>query len=118
MCSAELNVSQNHVYLFKPHPSFFSRIGNFIARNLNENGKIMLDTFAPDRSKVISRGFAESLLFPTQTTTFEGFEFHIPKEPEQLLSQIYGDWKCLPDEDKRCPIHSEGGMIDFGCASD
>ena len=93
-------------------PSFFSRVANVIARNISGKGGVFLDTFQPDRSNVVAKGYTASLIFPVYRRAFEGNDLCVPCQAEELLESIYGNWKVIPSEEKRIPIHSKGGVID------
>ena len=45
--------------------------------------------------------FPRDILFPTKLIKFEGVEFPAPGDLELYLTQLYGDWRTLPPEDKR-----------------
>jgi lipopolysaccharide cholinephosphotransferase len=45
--------------------------------------------------------------FPLSTIEFEGHEFPAPRDVDAYLTNVYGDWRKLPDEDAiRQSIHS------------
>ena len=44
-------------------------------------------------------------VFPCSTINFEGHEFPCPKNPDKVLTAIYGDYMQIPPEDKR-EIHA------------
>lgn len=58
-------------------------------------------------------GWAKSTFYikdimPLTTTKFEGVEMPVPKDMDAYLTNVYGDWRRLPNEDqiKRC-IHNK-----------
>ena len=56
--------------------------------------------------------YARSMMLPTSTVTFEGFEFPAPADPEAFLRQLYGEWQKLPPVEARrnhAPVE-----LDFG----
>jgi hypothetical protein len=90
----------------------FSRIANAVARSVSCKGDVFLDTFQPVRSCIVSKGYKTNLIFPVSRRVFAGKELCVPCEAERLLESIYGNWKVIPSEEKRIPIHSKGGVID------
>jgi hypothetical protein len=60
----------------------------------------------------VSKGYKANLIFPISRRVFAGNELCVPCEAEELLEFIYGNWKQIPSEEKRIPIHSKGGIID------
>ena len=44
---------------------------------------------------------AKDLFFPLQKGKFEGIDINIPNNYHEFLTQIYGDYMCLPPKEKR-----------------
>lgn len=47
------------------------------------------------------KGFVEETLFPTSEIEFEGSIYRAPHNVNGYLTQVYGNWRELPPEDKR-----------------
>ncbi len=60
----------------------------------------------------IKDGFEVDWLFPVVDMVFEGGRFPAPRELNEYLSYMYGDWRSLPPEDQRrnhAPLRLEFG---------
>lgn len=48
----------------------------------------------------------KATIFPLREIEFEGHKFYCPNDIETFLTKSYGDWRKLPDEDKRMTDHN------------
>lgn len=55
---------------------------------------------------IFSNPLDKSTVFPLKEIEFEGYKFFCFNDHEQYLKQTYGDWRKLPDEDKRRSDHN------------
>ena len=92
--------------------SFWARCANWLARFLSNNGDLYVNTFSTIRLLTESSGFGIDLFEPAIRTKFEGVTLCIPNASGKILGRLYGDWNGLPQEDKRFPVHSAGGIVD------
>lgn len=67
----------------------FKFAGNNKWKNSPENGLMQME------------GMADDDLFPLCTHIFEGKYYCVPRNVDLFLSQIFGDWRKLPDEKDR-----------------
>ena len=100
--------------LFKP--SFFSRIANACARFLAGRGDTYLSPltpFSPGLMAAGRKGWPKTMFDPVCRHCFCGIELNVPHEADKLLTNLYGNWRAVPDEDRRLPIHSNNGILDL-----
>jgi lipopolysaccharide cholinephosphotransferase len=56
--------------------------------------------------------YPASVIFPTNTVTFEGRQYKSPQDTDAFLSHFYGDYMKLPPEDKRAAHEYEKVVFD------
>jgi hypothetical protein len=67
----------------------------------------MLHTFFAAASGYEKNVYSRELFGCSQHMLFEDGQFPVPAEYDRLLTQMYGDWKILPPEEKRkCKQHA------------
>ncbi len=91
--------------------SWFARMGNWVARLLSGRSGRYISTFCTIRDHSERIGWDVEMFDPPRRIAFENIKLNVPSNAESLLAQRYGDWERLPPEDKRIPVHSDGGII-------
>ena len=100
--------------LFKP--SFFSRIADASARVLAGKGDTCMAPLTPYPPGLMAagrKGWNKSMFEPACRHGFCGIELNVPHEADKILTSLYGNWRAVPDEDRRLPLHSNNGILDL-----
>lgn len=105
-CTYYSALYRNIIRIYKKNEN--NTFGVFVGKNLTAiekrflKGKKTVSTCGPYRKREVLSSciFQESLDVP-----FEGGSIKIPSKYDEYLSQLYGDWRELPPEDKRISNH-------------
>ena len=94
---------------FRISPKKLYRKFEKVCQMHNDNESSWMTTFFagnPYRSRV------KQEQFETNTAEFEGHSISVPKDVDQLLTQIYGNYMEIPPEEKR--VNHAPQFLDFG----
>lgn len=95
---------------FKLKPRFFyNNAKKYMLKYQNTKTERMAYMFDPERFTSI---VYKKDIYPTKKVVFESIEVRVPNKIEKYLTQRYGDYMTLPDEDKRHnhpPFHLDLG---------
>ena len=93
-------------------PSFFAMLANMSARLFSGKSGVYICTFCPIRTKGERHGWRKEQFGVPRRVQFDGVLLNAPEMSEGLLDSLYGRWREFPPEDKRIPVHSDGGIVD------
>ena len=65
-----------------------------------------------NKDTVIECSFDYNDVFPTKKMVFEGVEVSVPKNPENVLKSMYGDYMRMPELEDRKPHFDKVVFLD------
>lgn len=79
----------------------------------NFDESFAVDDFNTNARRLKNRVLDASSFAPARYVKFDCIEIPVPNKVEVFLTEIYGDWKTLPPEDKQVPSHQMKNKFEF-----